>query len=125
MIRKSGDRFSEKIMLKQKTLAPDSTQLNQALDRRIAVRDQTGLACDLDGAVAEHFNRITMLTGAIGEYCDDRAYGMITECLIDPVANREFRRHGESSSLHALPLIRFKCGCFAIDKTGYVALPTY
>jgi len=32
MIRKSGNRFSEKIMLKQKTtLKPDSTQLNQAL----------------------------------------------------------------------------------------------
>jgi hypothetical protein len=32
MIRKSGNRFSEKIMLKQRiTLEPDSTQLNQAL----------------------------------------------------------------------------------------------
>jgi hypothetical protein len=35
MIRKSGNRFSEKIMLKQKEhLEPDSTQLNQALSAR-------------------------------------------------------------------------------------------
>jgi hypothetical protein len=33
MIRKSGNRFSEKIMLHQKvTLEPDSTQLKQALE---------------------------------------------------------------------------------------------
>jgi hypothetical protein len=76
-------------------------------------------------AVTEHFNRITVLAGAIREDRNDRTDGVIAECLIDLVANREFGSHGESSSPQALPPVRVKCGFFAIGKTGYVALPTY
>jgi hypothetical protein len=92
---------------------------------RIDTRDQVVLACDLYRAVTGHFNRITVLAGTVGEYRDDRTFGVIAERLVDLVADREFGGHRESSNLQALPLVRLKCGGFVIDKTGYVALPTY
>jgi hypothetical protein len=108
MIRKSGNRFFEKIMLKQKTLESDSTQLNQTLGCRIVARDQAVLGCDLYGAVAGHFNRVTVLSGAVGEYRDDRAYRVIAERLIHLVADREFAGHQKSFDSQALRPVGFK-----------------
>jgi hypothetical protein len=61
-----------------------------SLEGKIAVRDQTALACDLYCAVAENFNRITMLTGQVRKYSDDRSFGVVAERLIDLVSNCKF-----------------------------------
>jgi hypothetical protein len=62
------------------------------LDRQtaVAVRDQTILACNVYRVVAEHFNRITALAGAVGKYRNHRAFGVIAEDLIDLVTNCKF-----------------------------------
>jgi hypothetical protein len=40
--------------------------------------------------VAKHFHRITVLTGQVGKYSDDRSFGVVAECLIDLVTNYRF-----------------------------------
>jgi hypothetical protein len=48
-------------------------------------------------AVAEHFNPVPVLTSAVREYRDDRAFGVTAESLIDLVTNYEFGSHVEPS----------------------------
>jgi hypothetical protein len=79
-----------------------------SLDGAIDASDQTAFACDLDGAVTEHLDRVPAFTGPIRQYGNDRPSGMIAECLIDLVANGEFGSHEESSGLQALPPVRLK-----------------
>jgi hypothetical protein len=40
--------------------------------------------------VAEHFNRITVLTGQVRQYSDDRAFGVVVERLIDLITIANF-----------------------------------
>jgi hypothetical protein len=47
------------------------------LDGRVTMRDQTALACGLHYAVAEHFHRITILTGQVSKYGDHRPFGAL------------------------------------------------
>jgi hypothetical protein len=61
-----------------------------SLEGKVAVRDQTALACDLYCAVAEHFNRITVVTGQVRKNCDDRSFGVVAERLIDLITNCKF-----------------------------------
>jgi len=73
------------------------------------MRDQTTLACNLYRAVAEHFNGITALAGAVGKYRNHRAFGVIVERLIDLVTNCKFLGHGgESFRTQALRAVRLK-----------------
>ena len=41
------------------------------------MRDWTAFACDLYRAVAEHFHRVTVLTGQVGKYSDHRSVGVL------------------------------------------------
>ena len=54
--------------------------------------DQTAFGCDLNGAMAEHLDRVPAFSGASLQYGDNRASGMITEGLIYLVTNCEFGR---------------------------------
>jgi len=52
----------------------------------------------LNGAVAEHFDRVPQSTGPIREYRNDRSRGVVAERLMDLVTDCEFGSHGESST---------------------------
>ncbi|MBR1144268.1 hypothetical protein [Bradyrhizobium sp. AUGA SZCCT0431] len=86
------------------------------MDDSIVAGDQAAFACDLNGAVAEHFNRLPESTGLILEYRNDRSLGVVAECLMDLVTDYESGSHGESSTPQALPPVRLMCGFFAIHK---------
>jgi hypothetical protein len=70
--------------------------------------------------VAEHFNRISALSGLILEYSDDGSFGVVAEGLIDLVTNCKFGSHDESSDPQGLRRVRPKYGLFAIRKTGQI-----
>jgi hypothetical protein len=40
--------------------------------------------------MTKHFDRITMLTSAVGKYRDDHSFGVVAERLIDLVTNCKF-----------------------------------
>jgi hypothetical protein len=60
------------------------------LDDRIDVRGQTTFACDLYRTVAEHFNGIPALAGAVAEYRNHCSFGVVAERLIDLVTDCKF-----------------------------------
>jgi hypothetical protein len=84
--------------------SPASMSLRPELDGQIDVSDQTSFACDLYRAVAEHFHRITALTGQVSKYSDHRSFGVVAERLVDLVTNYKFCSHRESSNPSAARL---------------------
>ena len=55
--------------------------------------DQTAFGGDLNGAMAEHLDCVTAFSSMPFQYGDNCPTGMITEGLIDLVADCEFGRH--------------------------------
>ena len=81
------------------------------------MRDKTAFACNL--YLAQHFHRITALTGQFRKYSDDRSFGVVAERLIDLVTDCKFKSHGEPNpSAHALRRVRHQYGFFAIGKVN-------
>jgi hypothetical protein len=97
----------------------------EGLVHRVVARDQAVLSCDLYRAVTGHFNRITLLSGAVGEYRDDGAFGVIAERLVDLVANREFAGHQKSLDHRLCAQSGLSVAILRLVRRSTIALPTY